>query len=60
VVVRPGDNEALAKAIVNLKENSELARVMGENGRKHVESEASIEAIGFKMKSILEFKQSLS
>jgi len=54
VVVRPGDHEALAKAVVYLKENSKLARIMGKNGRKYVENEASIEAVGFKMKEIFE------
>jgi colanic acid biosynthesis glycosyl transferase WcaI len=53
IVVKPGDYAALAKAIVNLKENPKLAQSMGENGRKYVECEASLEAIGSKMKDIL-------
>jgi len=52
LVVYPGDHKALAKAVIELKENSRVARVMGENGRKYVEHEASIEAIGLKMKEI--------
>lgn len=36
--------EVLAEAVISLKENSELARMMGENGRKYAETEASIEA----------------
>jgi glycosyltransferase involved in cell wall biosynthesis len=54
VVVYPGDYEALAKAVLDLKENASAARMMGENGRKYVTSEASIEAIGLKMKDIFE------
>ena len=54
LVVYPGDYEAFAKAVLELKENPELARTMGENGRKYVETEASIEAVGFKMKEIFE------
>jgi glycosyltransferase involved in cell wall biosynthesis len=53
LVVYPGDYEALAKAVIELKENPRLAQKMGENGRKYVEHEASIEAIGSKMKKLL-------
>jgi len=52
IVVKPGDYEALARAILKLKENPSLALIMGRNGRKYVEKEASIEAIGLKMKKI--------
>ena len=55
LAVYSGDYEALAKAVIELKENPKLARMMGENGRKYVETEASIEAIGSKMITI--FKQ---
>ena len=54
LAVYPGDHEALAKAVMSLKEDSELARTMGENGRKYVESEASVEAVGLRMKEIFE------
>ncbi len=54
LAVYPGDDEALAKAVISLKENSELARMMGENGRKYVETEASIEAVGLRVKEIFE------
>jgi colanic acid biosynthesis glycosyl transferase WcaI len=59
IVVRPGDNEGLAKAIVKLKENPTLAQTLGKNGRKYVESEASIQIIGLKMKSVFEEKETL-
>jgi glycosyltransferase involved in cell wall biosynthesis len=59
MVVDPGDYKALAKAILELKENLIAMQVMGENGRKYVESEASIEAVGLKMKEILEVQQSV-
>jgi len=54
LAVYPGDYEALAKAVIELKENPRLAQLMGENGRKYVETEASIEAVGLKMKEIFE------
>jgi glycosyltransferase involved in cell wall biosynthesis len=54
LAVHPGDSEALARAVIDLKENPSLAREMGENGRKYVETEASIEAIGLRMKGIFE------
>jgi glycosyltransferase involved in cell wall biosynthesis len=54
LTVYPGDYAALAKAVISLKENSKLARTMGENGRKYVETEASVEAVGLKMKEIFE------
>jgi len=54
LAVYPGDYEALAKAVISLKENSNLARMMGENGRKYIETEASIEAVGLQMKKIFE------
>jgi len=54
LVVKPGDYEALAKAVMWLKENAKLAWEMAENGRNYVEKEASIEAIGLEMKTIFE------
>ena len=59
MVVKPGDYEALAKAVISLRNNSELAQMMGENGRKYVEREASIDAVGLKIKNIFQvIKQS--
>ena len=52
LTVRPGDYGALVRAILKLKADSRLARVMGESGRRYVESEASMEAVGLKMKGI--------
>jgi glycosyltransferase involved in cell wall biosynthesis len=54
IVVKPGDHEALARAVIYLRKNPEIARNMGENGRKYVENNLSIEAIGSVMKQILE------
>jgi glycosyltransferase involved in cell wall biosynthesis len=53
LVVYPGDYEALAMAVLKLKKNPCLAQIMGNNGRKYVELEASIEAIGCRMEEIL-------
>jgi colanic acid biosynthesis glycosyl transferase WcaI len=52
--VNPGDYKALAKAIIFLRSNEKIARTMGINGRKFVEKENSIQAIGLQMKTILE------
>ena len=54
LAVKSGDYEAFAEAVISLKENPRLAQMMGENGRKYVETEASVEAIGLKMKKIFE------
>lgn len=54
IVVKPGDFEALARAVIYLRKNPEIAQNMGNNGRKYVEHEASIEAVGSKMKEIFE------
>jgi colanic acid biosynthesis glycosyl transferase WcaI len=55
IVVEPGDAEALSRAIMQLKANPDIAHVMSENGRKVVEKDGSIEAIGFKMRELLKF-----
>lgn len=57
LVVCPGDFKDLVQAVIKLKQNPELARTMGANGRRFVENEASIEAIGLRIKTIF---QSLS
>ena len=54
IVVRPGDHESLAKSIVYLKGNRGLAQELGDNGRRYVERNLSIEKIGSKMKRIFE------
>ena len=54
IVVDPGDYQALAEAVLELKNNPKLAQMLGKNGRARVESEASIEAIGLAMKRVFE------
>jgi glycosyltransferase involved in cell wall biosynthesis len=54
LVVYPGDYRALAQSVLELKRNPQLARVMGENGRTYVKSEASIDAVGMQMEDIFE------
>lgn len=54
LVVYPGDYVALAGAVLELKNNRSVACVLGDNGRKFVESEASLEAIGLRLEQILE------
>jgi glycosyltransferase involved in cell wall biosynthesis len=46
VVVKPGDYEAIAKAVFYLKNNPNLARELGDSGRRYVENNLSIEKIG--------------
>jgi colanic acid biosynthesis glycosyl transferase WcaI len=53
-VVKPGDSKALAKSVIELKENPSLARKMGENGRKYVGQEVSIECVGLKIKKLFQ------
>ena len=52
VVIKPGDYESLAEAVLYLKDNPKIARQMGENGRRYVEKYVSIEKIGQKMLEI--------
>lgn len=54
IVIKPGDHVALAKAVIYLKENPDLAEMMSKNGRKYVENKWSIEVIGLRMKEIFE------
>lgn len=54
VVVKPEDYEALAEAILYLRENRDVAGRLGVRGRQYVENSLSIDKIGFKMKMILE------
>jgi len=46
IVVKPGDYEAIAKAILYLKNNPDLAKELGDSGRHYIESNLSIEKIG--------------
>jgi glycosyltransferase involved in cell wall biosynthesis len=52
LVVNPGDYRALADSVIKIKTNKQLARAMGENGRRIVLNEASIEAIGLGLKTV--------
>ena len=53
LTVDPGDYKKLANTIITLKENKALSEKMGQNGCTFVKNEASIEAIGLKMKQQL-------
>jgi glycosyltransferase involved in cell wall biosynthesis len=52
VVVNPGDYEALAKAIVYLRENRAVAQELGASGRRYVENNLSIEQTSLKMENV--------
>jgi glycosyltransferase involved in cell wall biosynthesis len=52
LVVNPGDVEALANAVLKLKRNPVRCSIYGANGRKWVEVEGSIMAIGAKLNKI--------
>lgn len=54
IVVKPGDYEGLAEAVLFLKQNPDVARRMGRSGRHYVEEHLSIEAIGFELVRIFE------
>jgi len=57
IVVKPGDYEALAKAILYLKEDKVIAEKFGASGRELVVNNLPIEKIGLLMMSV--FKQVL-
>ena len=52
IVVKPGDYEALAKAILYLRENRDVAEKFGSSGSQYVENNLSIEKIGLKMMTV--------
>jgi glycosyltransferase involved in cell wall biosynthesis len=52
LVVKPGDYLALVNAILFLKNNTDFSLKMGENGRKYVVDNLSIEKIGMQMKKL--------
>jgi glycosyltransferase involved in cell wall biosynthesis len=52
LVANPGDFKTLAKYILILKKNPNLAQIMGQNGRKFVEVEASVESVGSAMRRV--------
>jgi len=54
VVVKPGDYEALAKAILYLRENRNVAGKLGASGKRYVEENLPIEKIGLMMRRVLE------
>jgi len=49
IVVKPGDYEALSKVVLYLKNNRDLARKLGDSGRRYVECNLTIEKIGKEM-----------
>jgi len=53
VVVKPGDYEASAKAVLYLKENKDTAGKLGASGARYVKNNLSIEKIGLIMKNLL-------
>jgi len=48
-VVKPGDYEALARAVLYLKNNPGFAKKLGDSRRRYIESNLSIERIGKEM-----------
>ena len=54
IVVKPGDYEALAEAVLYLRENHGVAEKWAERGRRYVENNLSVEKIGLKMKKLFE------
>jgi len=54
IIVKPGDYEALAKAVLYLRENQDVAEKWAQRGRRYVEGSLSIEKIGSKMKKVFE------
>jgi len=54
VVVKPGDYKALAKAILYLKDNHDLARKFGDSGRHYAVENLSIKSIGQEILNVLQ------
>ncbi len=54
VVVKPGDCEALAEAVLHLRENRGFAERLGASGRRYVENNLSIDKTGKEMKKLFE------
>jgi glycosyltransferase involved in cell wall biosynthesis len=52
LIVNPGDFQALANSILELKRNPTLSKMFGENGRKYVEKEGSVDGVGLKILSL--------
>ncbi|MCW4029674.1 MAG: glycosyltransferase family 4 protein [Candidatus Bathyarchaeota archaeon] len=54
IIIQPGDYQALAQAILTLKENPQYAQELGNNGKDYVNKHVSLEKIGFQLKQIFE------
>jgi len=53
IVVAPGDGEALADAALLLSGDADLARSLGESGRRYVEQNLALGRIGLRMRDVL-------
>jgi colanic acid biosynthesis glycosyl transferase WcaI len=58
IVIKPQNPQALVEAIIQLSKDPELASTMGSNGRKYVEQNVALQAIGAKGKKLFEQVQS--
>jgi glycosyltransferase involved in cell wall biosynthesis len=54
IVVKPGDYEALGKAVLYLKENRDVAGKLGVSGSRYVGNNLSVKKIGSKMMMVFE------
>jgi len=54
IVVKPGNYEGLAEAILYLRENRDAAEKLGASGRRYVERNLSIEKVGLRMMRVFE------
>jgi glycosyltransferase involved in cell wall biosynthesis len=54
LVISPGDYKALAEAILKLRHDSLLSKLMGENGFNFVVANASLQSVSVKMAKVLE------
>ena len=52
LVTKPEDSKALAQAVKYLINNPDAAKAMGVNGRKYVEQNVAISALGAKVKNL--------
>ena len=53
-MIKPGDYEALAEAVLYLRENRDVAEELGASGRQYVENNLSVEKIGLRMMKVFQ------
>jgi len=53
IVVAPGDGRVLADTVLRLNGDTDLARSLGESGRRYVEQNLALERVGSRMREVI-------